>query len=148
MLKMLIYNKEHKEKQRDAGGILPPYTSCPNLKMENVQGHTFTALSPGGELYDRNSTFSPNQQNYANPEAPHYAQYPSAQPSFNYNRYMQELAQKLGDHALFSGRESSAGPQHHRFESFGSGLGPDPNAAAQAGPYTNHEGLSGPEMQQ
>lgn len=36
MLKMLIFNKEHKEKQTEAGGLLPPYTSCPNLKMENV----------------------------------------------------------------------------------------------------------------
>lgn len=36
MLKMLLFNKEHKDKQREAGGLLPPYTSCPNLKMENV----------------------------------------------------------------------------------------------------------------
>ena len=66
MLKMLLYNKEHKEKQRDAGGLLPPYTSCPNLKMENVQGHNLTALSPGGEFYDRNPhNFSPQQTQYA-----------------------------------------------------------------------------------
>lgn len=36
LLKMLIFNKEHKDKQRDTTGLLPPYTSCPNLKMENV----------------------------------------------------------------------------------------------------------------
>ena len=64
MLKMLIFNKEHKDKQRDTGGLLPPYTSCPNLKMENVQGHNLTALSPGGEFFDRNTNFSPQQSHF------------------------------------------------------------------------------------
>ena len=37
---------------------------------------------------------------------------------------MQELAQKLGDYTLFSGRESQAHPGgHNRFQSFGSGMG-------------------------
>lgn len=53
LLKMLQFNKEHKDKMKDTGGLLPPYTSCPNLKMENVQGHNLTSLSPGGEFYDR-----------------------------------------------------------------------------------------------
>lgn len=34
MLKMLIFNKENKDKGKD-GGYIPPYTSCPNLKREN-----------------------------------------------------------------------------------------------------------------
>ena len=58
---MLIFNKEHKDKQRDTTGLLPPYTSCPNLKMENVQGHNMTSLSPGGEFYDRNTTLAQHQ---------------------------------------------------------------------------------------
>jgi hypothetical protein len=35
MLKMLIFNKENKDKGKEAGGYIPPYTSCPNLKREN-----------------------------------------------------------------------------------------------------------------
>ena len=52
MLKMLQFNKDHKEKVNHAGGLLPPYTSCPNLKMENL-AHGIQTLSPGGEHYDR-----------------------------------------------------------------------------------------------
>ena len=36
MLKMLQYNKEHRDKITNGGGLLPPYTSCPNLKAENL----------------------------------------------------------------------------------------------------------------
>jgi hypothetical protein len=35
MLKMLIFNKENKDKGKEARGYIPPYTSCPNLKREN-----------------------------------------------------------------------------------------------------------------
>ena len=36
MLKMLIFNKENRDKTTtDFGGFIPPYTSCPNLKRDN-----------------------------------------------------------------------------------------------------------------
>ena len=34
MLKMLQFNKNTRDKANHAAGVLPPYTSCPNLKME------------------------------------------------------------------------------------------------------------------
>ena len=36
MLKMLQFNKDTKDKANNNTGLLPPYTSCPNLKMENA----------------------------------------------------------------------------------------------------------------
>ena len=33
---MLQFNKDTKDKANNNTGLLPPYTSCPNLKMENA----------------------------------------------------------------------------------------------------------------
>ena len=52
MLKMLQFNKDNKDKATCNQGILPAYTSCPNLKMDNQQAYIQT-LSPGGEHFDR-----------------------------------------------------------------------------------------------
>lgn len=54
MLKMLIYNKENRDKfHPDVGSSVPPYTSCPNLKRENFGRQT--NLSPSNE-YRREQT--------------------------------------------------------------------------------------------
>ena len=47
--------------------------------------------------------------------------HPQVQPTgFNYDAYMQQLSQKLGDYTLFSGRESASAPRHYRQGSYGS----------------------------
>lgn len=104
MLKMLIFNKENRDKGwNEMPSHVPPYTSCPNLKKENFNRQTNLSptsevgykqsLSPTGHAQELNNQAYQNQLAYDD------------RPRFDYNRYMQQLQQKLGDYTVFRSGE-------------------------------------------
>ena len=95
---MLIFNKESREKGwNEVGAHVPPYTSCPNLKKENINRQT--NLSPTSEAGYKQS-FTPSA--IAPVLITHSQQVPYEDHTrFDYNRYMQQLQQKLGDYSIF-----------------------------------------------
>lgn len=84
MLKMLIFNKENRDKSwTEFGGHVPPYTSCPNLKKEP---HRYTALSPSQDVTAQQiptpSAYLPLLINQS--QTPQF----DDRTRFDYNRYM------------------------------------------------------------
>jgi len=87
MLKMLIFNKENREKGwNEVGAHVPPYTSCPNLKKENFNRQT--NLSPTSEAgYKQSFTPSAYAPVLIN-QAQHSQMASDDRTRFDYNRYM------------------------------------------------------------
>lgn len=84
MLKMLQFNQDRQEK-----GIIniPSYTSCPGLKHGAQQPHTFNVQS-NEQIFEQQQESPQHQFHYVK--------------KFDYNQYMFELQNKLGDQTLFS----------------------------------------------